>query len=130
MAGLDVTEKAYVTPEDFERVRRVGNKVAIIVAEWLEFFYKFHRELGYPGAPLHDPVAIAALVKPEILQTHDIYVQVETGGEFCRGATIGDFYRRSGKPPNTKVIMDIDRAAFVDLIVEAVEYYGEESANA
>jgi len=130
MAGLDVTEKAYVTPVDIERIRRVGNEVAIIVAEWLEFFYQFHHELGYPGAPLHDPVAIAALVKPEILITRDIYVQVETCGEFCRGATIGDFYGKAEKPPNAKVIMDIDRMAFIDLIVEAVEYYRKESSNA
>jgi pyrimidine-specific ribonucleoside hydrolase len=129
MAGLDVTEKAYITREDIERIRNVGNKVAIIAADILDFFYQPHSEGGYLGAHLHDPVAITALVRPEILEIHDIYVQVETSGEYCRGATIGDFHKTSGKPPNAKVIMDIDREAFVDMIVEAIEYYGEGNAN-
>ena len=36
MAGLDVTEKAMIFPEDFERIRALGNRVAVIVADWLE----------------------------------------------------------------------------------------------
>ncbi|MBP3485569.1 MAG: nucleoside hydrolase, partial [Oscillospiraceae bacterium] len=54
MAGLDVTERALIFAEDVERIRAVDNQVAHVVAEWLEFFYKFHREVGYEGAPLHD----------------------------------------------------------------------------
>ncbi len=123
MAGLDVTERAYVTPKDFERVRAVGNKVGQIVADWLEFFYQFHLKLGYPGAPVHDPVAIVALVNPEILTTKDVFVQVETGGEFSRGATIGDFYNKTKRPPNVRAIMDIDREAYIDMIVDAVSHY-------
>ena len=46
MAGLDVTEKALILPEDFERVRALCNPVSDIVAQWLEFFYKFHRSIG------------------------------------------------------------------------------------
>lgn len=123
MAGLDVTEKAYVTPDDFERIRAVGNEVSRIVAEWLEFFYRFHLTLGYPGAPVHDPVAVAALVNPGILTTKDVYVQIETRGEFCRGATIGDFFGKLGKKPNVRAIMDIDRGAYIDMIVDAVAKY-------
>lgn len=125
MAGLDVTEKALIFPEDFERIRAVGNKVAVTVADWLEFFYQFHRSMGYPGAPVHDAVAVAALIAPEILETSDMFVQVELGGDFCRGATIGDRYGVLGKPANTTVITGIDRQAFADLLVEAVKTYGE-----
>ncbi len=124
MAGLDVTERALVYPEDFERIRRVGNHVALVVAGWLEFFYHFHQALGYPGAPVHDAVAVTSLIRPEILSGRDLYVQVETTGDFCRGATIGDLNRVSGKPPNAYCLNDIDREAFVDLLVEAVAYYG------
>ena len=125
MAGLDVTEKAYITPDEFQRIRDVGGKVAAIVADWLEYFYQFHKAHGYPGAPLHDAVAVAALVTPEMLTLREVYVQVETQGEYCRGATVADFFGREGKPPNVKAIMDIDRAAFVDLIAWAVGQYGK-----
>lgn len=127
MAGLDVTEKALVFPEDFERIRAVGNPVAKVVAEWLDFFYGFHRSIGYPGAPVHDAVAVAALIKPEIMTMVEMYVEIETTGDYCRGATVGDKLGVLGKPVNARVIMGIDRQKFVDLLVEAAEYYGKEA---
>lgn len=127
MAGLDVTEKALVFPEDFERIRAVGNPVAKVVAEWLDFFYGFHRSIGYPGAPVHDAVAVTALVRPEILTMQSMYVAVETTGDYCRGATVGDPLNILKRPANARVVLDIDRKAFVDLLVEAAEYYGKEA---
>lgn len=127
MAGLDVTERALVFPEDFERIRAVGNPVAKVVAEWLDFFYGFHRSIGYPGAPIHDAVAVAALVRPELLTIKEMYVEIETTGDYCRGATVGDRLNVLNKPANARVIMDIDRQGFVDLLVEAAEYYGKEA---
>jgi len=125
MAGLDVTEKALIFPEDFERIRALDNPVAKVVAEWLDFFYQFHRGLGYEGAPVHDAVAVAALIKPEILTTRDLYVQIELTGDYCRGMTVPDLFGLSGQPANAKVITGIDRQAFADLLVEAAKTYGE-----
>ena len=127
MAGLDVTEKALVFPEDFERIRAVGNPVAKVVAEWLDFFYGFHRSIGYPGAPVHDAVAVAALIKPEIMTMVDMYVQIETTGDYSRGTTVGDKLGVLGKPANARVIMGIDRLKFVDLLVEAAQHYTKEA---
>lgn len=126
MAGLDVTEKALVCPEDFQRIRAVGNHVAVTVADWLEFFYQFHKTMDYPGAPIHDAVAVAALVKPEILTKREMYVDVEVSGDYCTGCTVGDWFGTSGHRPNATVLLDIDREAFVDLLLEAVKTYGEE----
>lgn len=125
MAGLDVTEKALVFPEDFERIRDLNNPVAKIVAEWLDFFYGFHREKGYAGAPVHDAVAVVALIKPEILTIKDLFVQVETTGDLCRGMTVADHFGVCRQPANTSVIIDIDRKAFIDLLVDAASFYGE-----
>ncbi len=127
MAGLDVTLKALVFPEDFERIRALGNPIAVVVAEWLDFFYNFHRGIGYAGAPVHDAVAVAALVRPEILTSKDLYVQVETSGDFCRGATIADHYGYHQQPPNTHALIDIDREGFIDLLAEAAAWYGKET---
>ena len=121
MSGLDVTEKALIYPADFERIRAVGNPVAVVVADWLEFFYEFHRELGYPGAPLHDPVAVVSLVRPDLLISRELCVEIETRGEYCRGATIG----HNRKPANARVNLGIDRDGFADFLVEAVSTYGE-----
>ena len=126
MSGLDVTEKALMLPEDFERIREVGNPVAKVVAEWLEFFYDFHRNIGYEGAPVHDAVAVTALIRPELIMMQDMFIQIETKGEYCRGATVADNISESAKKenkPNAHVGMGIDRQGFVDMMVEAVKTY-------
>ncbi len=125
MAGLDVTEKALVFPTDFERIRALGNPVAKVVAEWLDFFYGFHRSIGYAGAPVHDAVAVASLVRPELMKTEEMYVQIELTGDYCRGATVGDRLGIWKKPANARCILDIDRQGFVDLLAEAARSYGE-----
>lgn len=124
MSGLDVTLKALVYEEDFSRIRAVGNRVSQVVADWLEFFYKFHREIGYAGAPLHDVCAVAVLVAPELFETHDYNVEVELSGEFTRGATVADIYGRWGRKPNATCVTGVDRAGFIDLLVKAVGTYG------
>ncbi len=125
MAGLDVTEKAMVFPGDFERVRALGNPVAQIVAEWLDFFYGFHRSLGYEGAPVHDAVAVAALVKPELMTVRDLYIEIELTGDYCRGATVADWHGAKKRAPNVHCILDIDREGFVDLLAAAARSYGK-----
>jgi pyrimidine-specific ribonucleoside hydrolase len=125
MAGLDVTEKALLLPADFARIRAVGGPVAPVVADWLDFFYRFHKEKGYPGAPIHDGVAVAWLLAPQLFTSQEMYVEVETGGQYSRGATIGDPYHLSGKAPNTTVLLDVDREAFADLFVTAVSHWKE-----
>lgn len=124
MSGLDVTLKALVFEEDFNRIRAVGNRVAQVVADWLEFFCKFHREIGYAGAPLHDVCAAAVLVAPELFEKHNYNVEVELSGEYTRGATVADVYNRWGREPNATCVTGVDREGFVDLLVKAVESYG------
>ena len=125
MAGLDVTEKALVFPEDFRRIAALGNPVSDIVSKWLEFFYIFHRSIGYAGAPMHDPCAVMALIHPELFGAERMHVEIETAGQYCRGATVGDRTGRPGPEKNAEVLMDVDRAAFADRLVEAMAAYGE-----
>lgn len=125
MAGLDVTEKALILPEDFQRIRQIGNPVTDIVWQWLEFFYRFHHSIGYAGAPMHDPCAVTALIHPEFFEMEDLYVQVETEGEYCRGATVGDVNHITGNAPNARCILNVDRARFADFLVNTMNFYTE-----
>lgn len=122
MNGLDVTEQALMLPEDFTAVRAVGGRVSQIVADWLEFFYSFHQKIGYKGAPMHDPCAVAVLTHPELFTLKEMCVEVETQGEYCRGATVG----HTRKAPNVRVNLAVDRKAFAQLLIQAVAYYKED----
>ena len=123
MCGLDVTEKAIIRPDDFPRIRAVGNQVADIVAGWLEFFYRYPMDIGYDGAPVHDPCAVLSITHPEIFRIERYYVDIELEGEYTRGATVADFKGVLGKEPNTAFSVDIDRDRYVDLLIEALHYY-------
>ena len=123
MCGLDVTEKAMIYPEEWERIRALNNPVAVTVAEWLDFFFRHLSELGWPGATLHDPCAVLVLTHPEIFTIRDIYVDIDLSGEYTRGMTVGDFNHT--REPNCKAVVDIDREKFVELLYEACESFGE-----
>lgn len=127
MAGLDVTEKAQIYPEEFDIIRNLGNPVAKTVAEWFDFFFQYHKSKGYRGAAVHDAVAVAAITNPEIFEVKDMYVEVETEGEYCQGATIGDIKNKTGNKPNVHVLWNLDRDAFAKLLINACASYGEVS---
>ncbi|WP_422732056.1 pyrimidine-specific ribonucleoside hydrolase RihA [Leclercia pneumoniae] len=125
MAGLDVTHRAQIMAADIERFRSIGNPVATTVAELLDFFMEYHKteKWGFNGAPLHDPCTIAWLLKPEIFTTVTRWVGIETQGKYMQGMTVVDYYFLSGNAPNTEVMLDIDRQAFVDLLAERLAFY-------
>jgi len=125
MAGLDVTEKALVLPEDVQTIKEIGNKVSDIVWQWLDFFYIFHKSIGYLGAPLHDPCAIMVLIHPEIFEIKDYYVQVETSGEYTKGCTVGDVYNVTANKPNVSCLMNVDRHKFIELMAGYIKNYSE-----
>ncbi|WP_421309896.1 pyrimidine-specific ribonucleoside hydrolase RihA [Aeromonas veronii] len=119
MCGLDVTHEAQVMDEDIARVRAITNPVAQCVAELLDFFMIYHRDLkwGFAGAPLHDPCTIAWLLAPELFHGVECRVDIETSGEYTVGMTVVDRYGLNGKPANALVLLGLDRPGFIDLLV-------------
>ena len=73
-------------------------------------------------------VCIMALLHPEIFTMRPLAVEIETTGEYCRGATVGDVYGVTGRAPNATCLLGVDRAAFADYLVEAMKFYGEDKA--
>lgn len=123
MAGLDVTHKALVYPEEMEELRAMGGTVPVLVAELLDFFLKFHLETGFAGAPLHDPCAIAWLLAPELFETRRLYIDIETAGSATLGATVADLDHCTGQSENVTALMGVDRRAFFHLLKRTVQIY-------
>jgi inosine-uridine nucleoside N-ribohydrolase len=124
MIGLDVTHKAIVGPALAERLRGAG-RIGTFVAELNEFFSLYHRRTyGWDGAPIHDAVAVASLVRPDLVQTRHVNVEVETESELCRGRTVVDLWKRTDRPPNAHVGVDIDAESFFELLVERIASLG------
>lgn len=128
MAGLDVTQKAYVTREENEQLRAQGNEISVFTAELIDYFSRYHYEVeGFPGCTLHDPCAIAVLVHPEIFESKQCNVDVELTGELTTGMTVVDTidYQKKlfGKDVNhnTKFLYGVDREKFVKYFFEAMK---------
>jgi inosine-uridine nucleoside N-ribohydrolase len=126
MIGLDVTHQALVTGADTEALRGVG-RVGKVAAELLDFYGIWHRR-SYPdldGSPLHDPVAVAHVIDPTLVETRPAYIEVDCGWEQGRGRTNVDWRGRlQSQPPNATVGLGIDRARFVELVTTRLASLG------
>jgi inosine-uridine nucleoside N-ribohydrolase len=122
MVGLDVTNKALFDFGDIERLAAMNGRVSRVVAPLLKFFAQANRDIfGFDGAPLHDALAVAHLIRPEVIKTRKLNVEIETDGELTRGRTVADVYGITGKPANTDVALEVDNDLFKDLLVRAIE---------
>ena len=116
MVGLDVTHQALLGPADIDR--SAGNS-ARVVAEFLDFFGHFHRDVyGLEASPIHDAVAVAHVIWPDLLEVDEFDVAIETVSPLTRGRTVVDLNRVTGREPNTKVAVGIDGERFARLLVE------------
>jgi purine nucleosidase len=72
---------------------------------------------GYQ-AHLHDPLAAAVALDPELVATRPATVEVELTGTFTRGMTVTDWSRR--REPNALIGIGVDSAVFFDRFIERV----------
>jgi inosine-uridine nucleoside N-ribohydrolase len=121
MVGLDVTNRALLTFAEIAEMGRWKGKVSKVVAPLLEFFARANREFfGFDGAPLHDALAVAHLLRAEVIRTKFLNVRIETSGELTRGQTVVDLYGVTGRQPNAEVALEVDRDSFRDMMFEAI----------
>jgi inosine-uridine nucleoside N-ribohydrolase len=85
----------------------------------------YHQQTyGWDGAPIHDAVAVAHVLRPGLVETVRRNVEVELESELCRGRTVVDLWRRTDRPPNAHVGVSLDTEAFFDLLVERIAALG------
>jgi purine nucleosidase/pyrimidine-specific ribonucleoside hydrolase len=124
MIGLDVTHRALTTPAIQARLRAAG-AIGSFVADLVDFFAVYHRETyGWDGAPIHDAVAVAHVIQEGLVTTIDRNVEIELESDLCRGRTVVDRWRRSDRPVNAHVGVDLDVDRFFDLLVERIGRLG------
>lgn len=138
MFGLNVTRQANATRVEIERIRTCGGEVARKVADLLEFYRSsLEQVFGLTGASLHDPLAVATFIRPELFGLQSMHVGIELHGTRTRGMTVCD-YRYVGRgtgnvagrdaigrgePANAEVALTIDVPGFFDLLTETLGSY-------
>lgn len=138
MFGLNVTRMASATVGRLDEIRAIGTEFARTIADLVEFYRaSLHNVFGLEGASIHDPLAIAIFIKPELLTMREMNVKIELKGEHTRGMTVCDYrhvqgtgtdirgrsgiYR--GDAPNCEVAMDLDVDGFFKLLNDTIAMY-------
>jgi len=124
MVGLDVTREARLGRPDIERIRGFGDPVGPIVAAWLDYFIGWHEEqYGRESVPVHDALAVGAVIDPGLVETEHLHVAVETSGDHTTGRTVCDRHGVLDDAPNAYVALGVDGDGFVDLLCETLTAY-------
>jgi purine nucleosidase/pyrimidine-specific ribonucleoside hydrolase len=124
MIGLDVTHQALLNRDSSTALRGLGTASGRIAAELTD--YALDRNLEWSGSSttaIHDAVAVAHLMVPDLVAVARYHVVVDTTNGPARGRTICDGLpyrlRRDGREPNADVGIVIDRGRFERLLIDA-----------
>ena len=120
MSGLDVTHQAGAGEAERNNLRAVGD-VGEVVAGFLDFFATTYKQVfDFDAPPIHDAVAVAAVLEPGLVKTRPMRVDLECESDLTRGETVCDFHGVTGKSPNADVGVGLDREAFFDLLHDSL----------
>ena len=116
VATLELTAQALVTPAHLQAWRGLGSGRCLRAACDIQATVPPSRRLGGGGAPLHDPCAIAWLLRPDLFTARDCSVRIDLGPGPSRGRTLIDRWNRTGDPFNAVVLETLDADGFFDLL--------------
>lgn len=122
MAGWDISTAHAVIHDDLaEGIRGIGplGSFAVEIQAVLREFCR--NETLLDGFDLPDPLAMAIAIDPGMVTKEARhFVDVIPGDSPARGQTIVDDRGKHGKDPNCRVIYEVDRERFLELLHEAV----------
>ena len=126
--GLDVTEQVVMTRADVETIcaPAPGSPLAELIAASVPYYIDFYAANGRPdGACMHDPLAVAAAIDPELCAWTSTRVEVELDGRWSRGETVTDLLGIRHTPwsdwateDNAMVATSVEAARAAGLMVE------------
>jgi purine nucleosidase len=139
--GLNLTENIAMTPALLSRLATAAesssipmsvldargtrsvasNPLIAVLEDAMRFYFEFHFDQGEGYlAHLHDPLAAAVALDPELVQCRPAAIDVELTGTLTRGMTIADWSNHWGREPNALIGFDVDPVAFFDRFIARV----------
>lgn len=134
--GLNLTENVIMTPALLDRLARESEAADLplrphplirVLSDAMRFYFEFHESQGEGYlAHLHDPVAAAVALDPELVTCRPAAVDVELAGTLTRGMTIADWSGHWGRKPHALIGVDVDPAAFFDRFIARVAVFARQ----
>lgn len=127
---LDVTQKVPLSMSLLSELPDESTRAGKLLRHILPFLFRaYHQTLGQESVLLHDAVAIAAALHPELFQMTEMAGDVETRGSISTGATIFDRRSRRDWRDNMEVATDVDAAAVLDCLIRGLRQAGAQSRD-
>jgi len=118
LAPLDVTYQVIFTETDLERLLQIESPIPRFIADATRFYMEFHDEFqGIQGCVINDPLALALVMQPDLVDTQKLYVDVDIHGGVSMGKTFADFYCIEKKEPNIKVALKVRAREFIEFFL-------------
>ena len=124
LATLELTAQALCTPARLAALRAAGTGRCLRALCDIQATVPLSRRFGGAGAALHDPCAIAWLIRPELFTTRECAARVDLGPGPCRGRTVIDRWGRTGAPANVTLLETLNADGFFDLLAERLARLG------
>lgn len=146
LCGLDLTRHVAMTPDILARLAAAAhsasaaaamdpadergtrsaasNPLIRVIEDAMRFYFEAHAaspDHGYGFvAHLHDPLAAAVALDPQLVSTQPATVDVELIGALTRGMTVTDWSGRWGRKRNALIGVGVDPAVFFDRFTKRV----------
>lgn len=115
-ATLDLTAQALATPARIAAWRALSGGRCLRAACDIQASVPASPRLGGRGAPLHDPCAIAWLIRPDLFTIRRCSVRMDLGPGPGRGRTLIDRWGSTADPINATLLETLEAPAFFELI--------------
>jgi purine nucleosidase len=123
LATLELTAQALCTPAHLAQWRGAGGRCLAALCD-IQATVPLGPRLGGAGAALHDPCAVAWLIRPELFTSRECAATVDLGPGPSRGRTVIDRWRRTKAPANVTLLETLDAAGFFALLAERLTRLG------
>ena len=118
MIDLDACRRVQIAEEDVTALRAAPGPNAALLADLLGGYLDIALERGRPTMALYDPVAAAALVRPDLFRFRSVRLDAELTGQHTRGRTVVE--TRNPETHNAEIAEDLDAAAVKALCLDAL----------
>ena len=122
MLPLDVTSQVVLTYGSLGQLPADRSDACKLLQRILPGAFRAYRQrLGLEGIPMHEVVAVAAVLHPELFTTEPMFGDVETGGDLAHGLTVLDRRQVTNSQPNMEVVVSADASSIIDAILRSLQ---------
>ena len=123
LVGLDVTLKTLYDQAHIDHLRALKTPASELIGGLMQFYLDYYKtdKRRLAGCPLHDPLAAAAALHPDLMTTLPVNLKVELEEAAGRGRTVADLTRLNDSQKDHQMAIDVDVPRFLELFTHALE---------